>query len=109
MNPQQVNELLRNALISAGSVGATLLVTKGILTQEQATALVPDLVTAVLTIGTGLVAYWGHKSQGASALTAAVNSDSVPGVKVVPLSSPSPAVTVTDAGAIKPASPVTGP
>jgi hypothetical protein len=105
MNPQQINELLRNILIAAGSSGATLLVTKGILTQEQATALVPDLVTAVITLGTGLIAYWGHKSQSAPALTAAVNSDSVPGVKVVPLSSPGPAVTVTDTGTIKPVVP----
>jgi hypothetical protein len=106
MNSEQWTSLIRTVLsIVLGP--ASYIVAKGILTPEQANQLIPAIVPLVMVVGAAAIGKWGIGSHSAPAIVAAVNSDSVPGVKVVSESSPSPAVAVTDTGAVK-TIPVTG-
>jgi hypothetical protein len=114
VNSEQWTSLIRTVLsIVLGP--ASYIVAKGVLTPEQANQLIPAIVPLVMVVGAAAIGKWGIGSHSApavaaavgndktvaSAVVAAVNSDSVPGVKVVSAASPSPAVTVTDTGAVK--------
>jgi multidrug efflux pump subunit AcrA (membrane-fusion protein) len=101
MNQQQITSLVATILALALGPGSYI-VAKGFLTQDQANQLLPALVTVVTTIGGALLAWWGHTRNSAPSLVAAVNSDSVPGVKVVAVSAPEPQVAVTKTGAVVP-------
>jgi hypothetical protein len=100
MNSEQWNSLIRLVLSVALGPGSYL-VLKGVLTPEQANQMIPLLVPLVMLVGGAAIGKWGVGSHSAPAIVDAVNSDSVPGVKVVSAASPSPAVTVTDTGAVK--------
>lgn len=103
-----------------------ILVTKGVMTQDQANALVPQIVAAIMGIATVGVIYWKksqHSSDAvvavvkqnpdivavavrsdlkvASAAVSAVNSAAIPGVKVVSDTSPSAQVVVDNKGNVK--------
>jgi hypothetical protein len=101
MNPEQWTSLVRTVLAIALGPGSYV-VAKHLLTPDQANQLIPVLVPAVLFIGGGIIAKWGVGAHSPQAVVAAVNSDSVPGVKAVSSSSPSQQVMVTDRGLIKP-------
>ena len=101
MNNEQWSAIVRTALALLMGPGSYL-VAKGVLTPDQANQLIPVLVPAVTAIGGVLIAWWGHTANTASALVAAVNSDSAPGVKVVALSAPEPQVAVTKTGTVVP-------
>lgn len=93
MNSDQWQSIVRTVLTLLLGPGSYL-VLKGVLTADQAAQLIPVLVPAIMTIGGILIGRWGVWTHSPAALTAAVNSDSVPGVKAVASSSPSPAVVV---------------
>ena len=102
MNSDQWQSIIRTVLTLLLGPGSYL-VLKGVLTADQAAQLIPVLVPVVLAVGGLLLGRWGVVTHSPSALTAAVNSDSVPGVKAVASSSPSPAVSVDPkTGAVKP-------
>jgi hypothetical protein len=100
MNSEQIQGLIR-ALI----LGLPAIVGTGVISSGQANQLAAVLPPAVMTVATVLVGWWSTHSHSAPALVAAVNSNIVPGVKVVSEASASPAVQVTSAGEIKPAVP----
>ena len=100
MNNDQWTSLIRvilGILLAPGSY----LVARGVLSTDQANALIPVLVPAVMLIGGTIIGKFSFDAHSASSLVAAVNSDAVPGVKVVALSSPSPAVSVEKTGEVK--------
>jgi hypothetical protein len=100
MNSEQWSGIIR--VILAVALGpSSYLVVKGILTPDQAAQLSPAIVTIVTVGGGALIGWWSTHAHSAAALTAAVNSGSVPGVKAVRESSPSPTVVVTSDGVIK--------
>ncbi len=102
MSPQTTSSVTSVVLIVIGGL-LTTLVTRGIITQDQATELASALAAIIVTgIGAGIV-YWKQKQHSPSALTAAVNSDAAPKVKVVPETADIPAVNLTDDGRIVPA------
>lgn len=93
MNSEQWSALVRmviTALLGPGS----FLVAKGVLTPDQANQIIPVLVPTVMVVGGIIVGKFTVSSHSAAAVVAAVNSASVPGVKAVSISSPSPPVTV---------------
>lgn len=100
MNPEQWNALIRLVLSVALGPGSYL-VLKGVLTPDQANQLIPMLVPLIMLVGGAIIAKFAVGAHSAPAIVAAVNSDSVPGVKVVSAESPSPPVTVTPTGAVK--------
>jgi hypothetical protein len=101
MNPEQWQSLIRTTLAIAIGPGSYL-VTRGILTADQANQLAPALVPVVMAVGAIVIGKWGVSAHSATAVVAAVNSPSAPGVKVVAAASPSPTVTITKTGEIKP-------
>jgi len=99
MNSEQWSAVIRavlGILVGPGSY----LVLKGVLTPDQASTLIPILVPMIMAAGAALIGWFAARSHSASAVVAAVNSPSVPGVKAVAESSPSPAVSVTPSGAV---------
>jgi hypothetical protein len=104
MNPEQWSGLIR-VVVTAALAPGSYLVVKGILTPDQAAQLAPSIVTIVTVGGGALIGWWSTHAHSQSAVVAAVNSNSVPGVKVVRESSPSPTVIVTSDGVIKDAPP----
>jgi hypothetical protein len=108
MNSEQVSGILR--VILALAIGpSSYLVAKGILTPDQAAQLSPAIVTVVTVGGGALIGWWSTHAHSATALTAAVNSGSVPGVMAVKESSALaagiPPVVVTSTGEVKPSPP----
>ena len=101
MNPEQWSAIIRVAVTAALGPGSYF-VAKGILTPDQANQLIPAIVTIVPTVGAVVLGVFARRAHSATAVVDAVNSDSAPGVKVVPESSPTPQVSVTTAGAIIP-------
>jgi len=100
MNSEQWNALIRvviGVLLGPGSY----LVAKGVLTPDQANQLIPVLVPAVVAVGGLIIGRYAVKAHSPTAVVAAVNSDSVPGVKAVAEASPSPPVMVTPSGAVR--------
>jgi hypothetical protein len=108
MNPEQISGAVR-VLVALALAPGSYLVAKGIVPADQAATLVPAITTIVTVVGGAVVGYFANRSHSATAIVAAVNSDSAPGVKVVPESSPSPQVSVTPAGAIIPTPTPPGP
>lgn len=105
MNNEQWASLIR-AFIAPLFGAAGYFVTNHFLTPDQAAQLQPAIISVLVVVVSAAVAKWGVASHSASAVTAAVNSDSVPGVKAVAATSPSPAVTVdSSTGAVKIAAP----
>jgi uncharacterized membrane protein YqaE (UPF0057 family) len=105
MNSEQWTSLIRTVLaLLIGPAG--YFVTKGILTPDQADQLMPAILSVLTVVIGAVIAKWGISSHSASSVVAAVNSDSVPGVKAVATTSPSPAVSVdSSTGAVKVAEP----
>ena len=101
MNPEQWSSIIRTVLALAIGPGSYL-VAKGVLTADQANQLIPVIVPAVMAIGGVVLGKWGVHTHSAAAITAAVNSPSAPGVKVVKESSPSQPVDISLTGAIVP-------
>ena len=99
LNPEQLTSIVRGALSLALAPGS-FLVLKGILPADQAQQLIVPLTTAITVGGGYLLTKWGVMSHSAPAVVAAVNSDSVPGVKAVAATSASPDVAVTKTGAV---------
>ena len=81
------------------------LVAKGVLSADQANTLLPAIVTIATVGGGSVIAWFGQQSHSAPAVVAAVNSDSVPGVKAVASSSPSLEVSVNKDGKVIPQPP----
>lgn len=104
MNSEQWSGVIRVVLALVLGPGSYLVV-KGILTTDQANQLMPAIVTITTVGGGALISWWSNRAHSAAAIVAAANSASVPGVKVVRESSPSPTVIVTSTGAIKDAPP----
>ena len=116
MNPQELQSIATSALLWALGVAATALVTKGVMTSDQANTLVPEAAAVLLGIGSIAVAWWQKTQHSpaavaaaikstpavASAAVAAVNSDAVVGVKVVSDMSPSPQVIMDPKGNVRP-------
>jgi hypothetical protein len=116
MNPQEALSVGSSVLLYLLGIAATALVTKGVMTQDQANALVPEIATVVIGLISVGVVYWkktqhspaavaaavGSTPAVASAVVATVNSDAVPGVKVVASSSTAPQVTVDPKGNVRP-------
>ena len=100
MNNEQWQSLIRTVLALALGPGSYL-VTRGVLPAEQANQLAPALVPVVMAVGAIVIGKWGVNAHSPAAVVALVNSDAVPGVKVVSETSASPAVTITKTGAIK--------
>ena len=99
MNPQQISGIVR-ILVAAALGPGSYLVASHVLPNDPSLI---DAITTVVTVGgTAAVGYFSHQAHSPNALTAAVNSPSVPDVKVVSESSPSPAVNATNTGAIVP-------
>ena len=94
MNQDQLMSIARSVVLALLGAGVGALVSKGILTSDQASTLVPEIATAILGIGGVAVAYFGQKTHSASSVVATVNSATVPGVKVVAETSLSPAVAI---------------
>lgn len=101
MNSEQWSSLIR-VLLAIVLGPSSILVLKGILTQDQANQLIPILVPIIMAAGAAVIGIFSARAHSASSVVAAVNSDSVPGVKVVAESSPSQAVQVTSSGDVKP-------
>ena len=80
------------------------LVLKGVLPADLAQQLIIPLTTGITLVGGALLTKWGVMTHSAPAVVAAVNSDSVPGVKAVAATSASPAVAVTKDGDVVKAS-----
>lgn len=102
MNSEQWSSIIRTLLaLLIGPAG--YLVTKGVLPADQAAQLMPAVVTILTLVVGAVIAKWGVASHSPAAVVAAVNSDSVPGVKVVSVLSASPQVSVDPStGAVKP-------
>lgn len=99
MNSEQWQSIIRTLLaLLIGPAG--YLVTKGVLTPDQADQLMPAIVSILVVVVGAVVAKWGVASHSPTAVVAAVNSDSVPGVKAVAATSPSPEVAVDSKGAV---------
>lgn len=102
MNPQ-VQSFLSSAGLAAATSVASWAVSKGIIPGQDQATFANDLVAVAGAGAVGVIAWWKSRSHTPSALAAAVNSDSVPGVKAVASSSPSPAVSIDPkTGVIKP-------
>lgn len=102
VNPLQAQSWVRSGVLYLLGAGAAVLVTKGVMTSDQTAALMPGLATLIITAGGIAVAKWGANSHSAPALVAAVNSDIVPGVKVVAAAAQAPQVIVTATGRVVP-------
>jgi hypothetical protein len=117
MNPEQWQSLIRTTLAIAVGPGSYL-VTRGILTADQANQLAPALVPVVMAVGAIVIGKWGVNAHSPTAVAAAVantpavasavidtvNTDAVPGVKVVEdTPSAPPAVAMTKTGKVIPA------
>ena len=100
MNDQQWAMLIR-LVLGIMLAPSSYLVMRGVLTADEADKLIPVLVPAIMTVGGLIIGKFSFDAHSASSLVAAVNSDAVPGVKVVALSSPSPAVSVEKTGEVK--------
>ena len=94
MNLQQQQSAARSAVIGVLMAIAGYFVARGYLTSDQASTIANLIAPAILTGISSAAWWWGVKSHSASAVVAAVNSDSVPGVKVVRETSPSPQVVI---------------
>lgn len=119
MNSGQLMSTGRSVVLFVLGIISTMLVNKGVMTSDQASTLVPEIATALVGAAGVAVAYFGQKTHSAasvvtaatsvasqtsvgqpasealqSSLVAAVNSQSIPGVKVVAETSQSPAVSI---------------
>ena len=113
MNDEQWQALLRVAIAVAVGPGSYL-VSRGLLTADQANQLAPALIPAVTTIAGIVVAKFAVGAHSPAAVAAAVantpsvasavidtvNTSAVPGVKVVSDTSASPAVAMTKTGKV---------
>jgi len=114
MNPQETQSTYSSLLITVLGIGMGALVTQGVMTKDQASALAPELGGAILGVGAIAVGWWKKRQHSpdavaaavantpavASAVIATVNSSAVPGVKVVADTSTSPAVAITGTGKV---------
>ena len=99
LNSEQWGSFVRGTLQVALAPGSYL-VLKGVLPADLAQQLIIPLTTGITLVGGALLTKWGVMSHSASAVTAAVNSESAPRVKVVAETSASPAVNLTKDGDI---------
>ena len=111
----QIQSAIRSVLIGLLMTGFGYAVAKGLLTTDQVNALVPVLATAVTGVLWVLLGRWGFISHSpeaiadsikenlpvAQAAVKAINSEQVPGVKVVSDASPSPQVVIDNKGTVK--------
>ena len=104
MNPQQTSGLIATLVALCLGPGSYL-VSRGILSADQATQLQPAIVTVVTLVGGALIAWWQHRANSNSNLVSTVNSPSIPNVKVVSSASPATEVSVTPTGAVVTAPP----
>jgi hypothetical protein len=116
MNPQQSQQIASSVILYALGILGTALVTKGVLTQDQANALIPELAVVIIAIGSIAIGYWQVRQHSpaavaqaisttpavAAAAVHAVNSDAVPGVMVVSDKSLSEQVIIDDKGNVRP-------
>jgi hypothetical protein len=100
MNPEQWTSLIRTVLAIAIGPGSYVAM-KGVLPPDLANQLIPVLVPVIMAGGAAVIGKWGVTTHSAAAVVAAVNSDSVPGVKAVRETSSALAVSVTPTGDIK--------
>jgi hypothetical protein len=92
MDPVLKSTLTSIATFALGAAGSWA-VANNYITQDQAASLTADIVGAgSVLIGGGLV-WYKAKQHTQTAQIAAVNDDKTNGVKVVPITAPSPAVT----------------
>ena len=77
MNQDQINSLVRSLLLLA----LGYLASKGVITSDQETTLLPIILTAVGAVAALGAALWGIYSSSHTAKIAAINA--VPGLKVV--------------------------
>jgi hypothetical protein len=128
MNPQEATSVGTSVILYALGTGLGVLVAKGIMTQDQANALAPQIAAIIITLA-GIAIIWWKKTQHSPAalgaavistaviasanhetlpsslqgpLVAAVNGDAMPGVKVVSDTSPSPQVMLDPKGNVRP-------
>jgi hypothetical protein len=99
MDPQLKSILTSIALAAATSI-AGYAASKGLIPSADQSTVANDLVTAVFGVAAALLAWYKSRQHTPAALVNAVNSDAVPGVKAVAASSPSPAVTISNTGAV---------
>lgn len=99
MDPQIAGSLRSILQFGLGAAGSYL-VTKGVITSDQAVSLAPEIAGAVFTIGGAALAIYSGRQHSPANLVAAVNSAAVPGVKVVRESSTAPPVVVDSSGKI---------
>ena len=99
LNPEQWGSLVR-MMVGLALAPGSYLVLNGVLPADLAQQLVVPLTTAITLGGGALLGKWGVMAHSAPAVVAAVNSDSVPGVKAVAATSASPAVAVTKDGEV---------
>jgi len=102
MNPQLASALSSLGMMASSSIAAYA-VTVGIVPADSKA----NFTNALVTIGGAAVSagllWWKSRQHTPAALTAAVNSSAVPGVKVVPETSSTPAVNLDSVGKIVPA------
>ena len=80
MNPQQISALVR-VFVAAALGPSSYLVASHIIPNDP--TLIDSATTVVTVGGAAIVGYFSHRAHSASAVTAAVNSNSVPGVVAV--------------------------
>jgi hypothetical protein len=104
MDPQLKSAITSGAMLIAGMFSGWA-ASSGLIPADK----VPDLTSAVMTIGGVVVAagigYLKTRSHTPQALVQAVNSDAVPGVKAVRETSTAPTVIVTATGQVRDAPP----
>ena len=102
MNPQLGSALSTLAGYAATAIGGYA-VTVGVVPAGSKEAFVNAIVmVGSAAVGAGVL-WWKSRQHTPAALTAAVNSSAVPGVKVVPETSATAAVNLDSAGKIVPA------
>ena len=120
MNAQQSQQIASSVILSALAIMGTALVTKGVMTTDQANVLESQVGAALIGIFGAVVMYWQTRQHTPAAVAAALpslmvqkdpalitavvaaaNSPSVPGVKVVSDTSPGPQVIIDSKGIVR--------
>ena len=115
MNSEQWTSVVR-AVLQLLLAPGSYLVLKGIVPVDQTGQIIPALTIVITIVGGSLLTRWGVLAHSpaavaaavastpavASAVVATVNSDAMPGVKVVSSTSSAPQVTVDPKGNVRP-------